>query len=736
VREATLRQRVQRVLQVLVGVLLIAAIVSGGLAFWANGQREEALRQASIGLASQATLELDGTSPERSVLLALEALENYPYTWQAERALGQMVRDFRLRYIATGHGNTVMDVAWSPDGSKFATTGKDGVLIIWDTKTRTELIKVSAHLAFASGLDLGAPELAWSPDGARIATAGLDKTAKVWDVRTGKEIVTFSGHSDEVLDVTWSADGKYVASASKDGVVKIWDANTGDEKYSLPKNEGSVNSVAWSPDGTQIVTAGEDGLTRIWNTKTGEEQLRLSGHTSNIWSVAWSPDGTRVATASEDETVRVWGAKTGDDVLSIRLAGSAWDVSWSPDGTKLATTNAEGHAEVWDVASGKESFALQGRTLEPFDIAWSPDGKWLATTAGDGFTFKIWDATPITPTLSGTQGGIQWVSWSPDGKRLATAALDNTAAIWDYQTGEQLLTLVGHTTWVQDVFWSPDGTKVVTTGWDNIAIVWDSITGEELVRFTNHVGEPPGKLIGLDALFGGGWSPDGSRISTIGAMGTARVWDAHTGEEYFVLHLSEATTAPRWSPDGTRLATCEIPQVLQIWDATAGNLLLGENVDNVADKSFGDSVDFCATGGWSPDGKEFITVSWGGNGATIWDTKTVEKLLVFKGHTGGIGFSTWSPNGKRIATGDTNGVVKVWDAETGATLLGFSLPVGDLLFQLDWSPDGKWLAGVGTSAVVEINRVWQTKEDLIAYAKECCVVRELTLDERRQFGLP
>jgi len=736
-REATLKQRVQRVLQVLVGVFLIASIVSGGLAIWANGQREEALRQASIGLASQATLELDGTSPERSVLLALEAVENYPYTWQAEQALGQIVREFRLRYIVTGHDDTTMDVAWSPDGSKFATTGKDGTLRIWDAKTRTELVNISAHLAFAAGFTMGTPELVWSPDGSRITTAGLDKTAKVWDVATGKEIVTFSGHSDEVWDVAWSADGRWVVSASKDGEVKIWDAVSGDEKFSLPKNESPVWSVAWSPDGLQIATAGDDGMARIWNAETGEMQVELSGHSSGVWSVAWSPDSTRVTTASDDGTVRIWDPKTGKEVFDIRLTSSVWDVAWSPDGTKLATTNADGYAQVWNVSSGKQSFALQGRTLEPFDITWSPDGKWLATTAGDGFSFKIWDALAIAPTLSGTQEGIQWVSWSPDGKRIATTALDNTAAIWDFQTGEQLLTLVGHTYWVQDAFWSPDGSKLVTTGWDNLAIVWDANTGKQLLTFSGHVGEPVGKFNGVDSLFGGGWSPDGTRISTGGGSGTARIWDASTGVEYLVFQTGkDYGTAPIFSPDGTLLSTCAISNILQVWEASTGEPILGGYINNTEDLSFGDTVDFCIPGGWSPDGTQILTASWAGNGATIWDAKTGEKSLTFKEHTGGIGFSTWSPNGKRVGTGDTNGVVKVWDTETGAVLLSFSVPVGDFLFQLDWSPDGKWLAGVGVLANVEINRVWQTTEDLIAYAKECCVVRELTPEERQQFGLP
>ncbi|MCJ7558895.1 MAG: hypothetical protein MUP90_18550, partial [Gammaproteobacteria bacterium] len=57
---------------------------------------QDALEQASIGLASQSELQMTGPNPERGALLALEAIENYPYTWQAEHALGQAVLDHKL----------------------------------------------------------------------------------------------------------------------------------------------------------------------------------------------------------------------------------------------------------------------------------------------------------------------------------------------------------------------------------------------------------------------------------------------------------------------------------------------------------------------------------------------------------------------------------------------------------------------------------------------------------------
>jgi WD40 repeat protein len=453
--------------------------------------------------------------------------------------------------------------------------------------------------------------------------------------------------------------------------------------------------------------------------------------------VAWSPDGKRLATASEDGTVRIWDSATGIELSDIRLASPVWQAAWSPNGLQLATTNAAGLAQVWDVSSGKEAFTLQGKTLESFDIAWSPDGKFLATTGGAEFSIRIWDATPFTLTLSGDQKGIIWTSWSPDGRRIATSALDKTAVIWDARTGKPLLTFVGHSSDVQDVFWSPDGSRIVTTGWDNLAKVWDANTGDELLTFTGHVGESIAKFNGVEALFGGGWSPDGTRIMTLGGDGSVRVWDARTGEEYLVFQATKDLGASAlWSPDGASIASCAAPGVLQLWDAATGKSIFGGYVHNTADLSFGDAFDGCFLGGWSPDGKKILTTSWGGNGATIWNAETGEKIFVFTGHTGGIGFSTWSPNGKRIASGDTNGEVKIWDTDTGAVLFSFSVPVENILFQLAWSPDGRHLTGANLSDSIEIYRVWQTTEDLIADAKECCVVRELTPEERQQFGLP
>jgi len=61
--------------------------------------------------------------------------------------------------------------------------------------------------------------------------------------------------------------------------------------------------------------------------------------------------------------------------------------------------------------------------------------------------------------------------------------------------------------------------------------------------------------------------------------------------------------------------------------------------------------------------------------------------------------------------------------------------VGDAAFA-DWSPDEKRIAIADIDGTLRVFPAWQTLQELIDYAKECCVIRELTAEERVQFGLP
>ena len=58
------------------------------------------------------------------------------------------------------------------------------------------------------------------------------------------------------------------------------------------------------------------------------------------------------------------------------------------------------------------------------------------------------------------------MAFRPDGQRLATASKDNTAKVWEAQSGKELLTLRGHSGSVFAVAFSPDGKRLATASAD------------------------------------------------------------------------------------------------------------------------------------------------------------------------------------------------------------------------------------------------------------------------------
>ena len=60
-------------------------------------------------------------------------------------------------------------------------------------------------------------------------------------------------------------------------------------------------------------------------------------------------------------------------------------------------------------------------------------------------------------------------------------------------------------------------------------------------------------------------------------------------------------------------------------------------------------------------------------------------------HTNYVAALAFQPDGKVLAAGDFNGLVRLWDTSTGREI-GRPLPQGEIVLSLAYSPDGKMLA--------------------------------------------
>ena len=238
---------------------------------------------------------------------------------------GQIEKRFR------GSTCALVDVAWSPDGTKIATSSFNGhEAFIWDVASETLLATSNIHA------EVGI-EVVWSPDSTRIAsTFSGGKYAVVWDASTGEILFKLGEHADFTTSVSWSPDGNRMATSSLDNTAIIWNTATQQSILTLSYTD-QLYWASWSPDGTKISTASRDGNVQVWDSTSGRLLTLFQGHTNSVERVVWNPDGTEIASGSLDGTIRVWEIRTGQEVSIIQgKLGPIVDVAWSPDGSKLA----------------------------------------------------------------------------------------------------------------------------------------------------------------------------------------------------------------------------------------------------------------------------------------------------------------------------------------------------------------------------------------------------------------
>jgi WD40 repeat protein len=627
--------------------------------------------------------------------------------------------------------NSAFDVAYSPDGKRLAaTSGAD--LTLWDALTGKELLFLPGQPD-----DGQLTGIAFSPDGKRLAVAGGSISSRrpddgkqgkpanrgfvrIRDAATGQDLLTLPGHDDIAFGVAFSPDGKRVASAGgwgeRPAELKVWDAATGKELLDLRGHTNTVWRVAFSPDGKYLASASKDGTARLWDAATGRELFVLRGHDRPVVGLAFSPDGQRLATAgnatqaSKSVEVKVWDVATGQPVLSFRAnAGMISCLAFSPDGKRLATGGGDRVVKLWDAATGDEQLTLRGhREFAQFEavqggvrhsgssrgpgigsvgsLAFSPDGKRLASASSD-HTVRVWDVTRDQEALALPRHSGSVVAFLPDSRRLVLRGLPTGCAVRDAKTGQVVLSL--RALQRDDVALSPDGRYLATASGveGGTATLWDLATGKELRTLKG---------------FGPAFSPDGRRLATIignrwGSWeqpGEVKVWDVATGKELRTLRGDNwLIRFAAFTPDGKQVVSASVGETARVWDADSG--------DEVRHFRFPCGNAFAL----SPDGKYLASA---GEDATadqprvrIYEVSSGREVATLTGHDNQIGCLAYSPDGKRIATGGSDQIVKLWDPTTGQEVLTLTGHTGDIT-GVAFSPDGRRLA----SSTFDEVRIW------------------------------
>ena len=690
----------------LVGVLALAALI-----FWRQSVQANYLA-ASRELAAAAVSNL-GVDPERSVLLALSALQAAD-TLEARNALHQAIPELHLVRAVPAHAGGVPDVAYSPDGARLATIGADGLVKVWDANSGDLLQTLDG------GTGRPGSSVAFSPDGRSLAAAWVTQVV-VWDLSSGRVVATLSGQSVGatvgynlgVGQISFSPDGAHLAVANMDGAPKIWELATGQAVLSLPGESLPIKAMVYGPDGRHLATGGDEGLVRVWDAGNGAElsTLALGGI---IHSVCFSADGMRLAAASEDGSVTIWEANTGQPLLSLPRLSGLYDLAFLPDG-RLATAGQDGATRVWDSLTGQQLLTLAGSTSTVIGVAASPDGSRIATGAYDG-SLRIWEAAPGHElTTLPAHAGIVWqVTFRPGEGQLASASVDGFVRVWDMDTGQCRLTLADSGAPVAgwtSLAYSPDGSRLAAGSLAGPILVWDSDTGASLIRLDGHTNS----VVGLAFSF------DGQRLASASWDGTATVWDVARGSELttFSGHATQAlVTGIAFSPDGATVFTGADDKFVYQWDAATAEIVRAFSSDG--QEIYGVAV--------SPDGARLAAGDQDGN-LHLWQVETGEKERTLAGHAGLVLRLAFNQDGSRLASAGFDRLAKVWDVEAGEELFSLYGNASNV-FGVAFAPGNSQLATAGADGTV---RMFTLNLDDLAALARARLTRGLAPDECRRY---
>lgn len=260
-----------------------------------------------------------------------------------EPATGKLLR--RLQNLP----QRIQALAWHPSGQWLAvgggTPGQSGEVALLDV-AKGEVAKV-----FGTTIDT-VMALAFAPDGTRLAAGGADNAIRLFSVPDGKELKLLQQHADWVLGLAFSPDGQHLASASRDRTARVFHLATGVLETSYLGHEAPVSGVAFTEDGKTVYSCGRDKDLHYWSAKDAKKGGKISGAEGELFRVLLASD--QLFSCGADTRVRQHQLDDRSFVRALSGHGDrVYALAAHVPGKWLASGAHNGEVRVWNWADGK-----------------------------------------------------------------------------------------------------------------------------------------------------------------------------------------------------------------------------------------------------------------------------------------------------------------------------------------------------------------------------------------------
>jgi WD40 repeat protein len=282
---------------------------------------------------------------------------------------------------------------------------------------------------------------------------------------------------------------------------------------------------------------------------------------------------------------------------------------------------------------------------------------------------------------------------------VASGSSDKTIRLWNADTGElEHCPLRGHKGVITAIAFSPNGERIVSGSNDRTIRVWG--VGTSPGRQLHILKVQLGPMIGVFGFVGfirqAGHDSD-AIISLMHSDSQSIIhrWDARTGMQLgeAMLRRCDTLSAIALGPgDGNFIGVSSSGKATIFHSETGKSASMPIQMGTHSEPS--------TALAYSPNGKH-ILCAFASQEMDLWDVDA-QNAKILQGHTGVVYSAAFSPDSKRAASGASDGTIRIWDADTGKTVVGPLRGHNGAVISVAFSPDGGHLVSGGADGLVKI----------------------------------
>lgn len=647
----------------------------------ANLRIAETERKRASEIARDLRIQLDRSSVERGRLLGLSGnlTEAEDLIWPAHLrdptsrhtffALWELYMHEPCVGAFEAHDAPISLMASTRDGSLVATVSDQSPTL---RLLEPDRMATRATITLPTFVTRG---LRFSPDASRLVLASQSGDLMVFETTAGSEVARSSSAGRVFHDVDFAPGSGELLVAAGDGSVLRADASTGAIGEALLVAPTAALRIAVRSSDGLIATGHDNGIVRLWSSN-GQSQRVLRGHTREIGSLTFSRDGRFLASGGGDRIVRVWDVETGENLAALDSPnGNVRGLRFSADSSVLYA-GGWWSINIWDWRGSR----LVRRLMSPITVietALSENETVIWSAVGN--VLRGWNTAelpamlPLTPHV-----GRAMAAWSADGTFVVTGDGEGTVRVFDATSGELRRSMQAGGQRLRAVAIDASSTRIVVAGEGSRAFVFNlqsphpepELVVEDIRAFS------PRSIA---------FSPDNAFVILPGTQACHRVFRFPSMEEVRripTVRNSESLSA-RFSPDGSLLATNDRDRAVRLWRLPGFELIGTLRPDNLNPQPW--SFEF------TPDSKEILLTTWNKD-VELWDTTTLQRKLVFRGHGGLVTDVAIRPREPMVFfTTSVDGTARLWNRDhvNEPSMLTISRFGGLEANSVAWSPDGR-----------------------------------------------